>query len=1127
MKILRSQGPRAALAKVSEIWQADPNNFDIRDWVAYLQAQDANKLQSERILSVILDSRKAEHNFITSWNLAVIYAQGHKEAKAYELLLPLLNSNSNDERLIKVLLGLARSLNDHEGFLRLISQSRTLMYHPIAFSLAVEISDDSRAKSILTEMIARWENEWDLPHISSCYRNEDELMAVVTSGMIAGQLEQVTAWLRARIVAMPAWIPNYLVLAQVLEREHRDFDAAFQVLVEASKHRKNDDFRRDEAYRDLLEFCRRTKRRDLEQKAYELAKRARVSESVLGSFRVDSRLVTETDGQSAPQSMQPPVLPKLPRIPTRDEPNFTWITAKLARIRDAESFSKDQVALEDFSSMLSRYYADTSVQIVPWLKDLSKIINQFAQAEPESSYDDRVVLYNRATAIERDLTRHLESGALPPDLVEVMTPYHEALKRVVSNLSRAAGVGPKVEATVLNPFIAPDAARTTLVVQLKNTTNGDRTITDVVVELRAERNLASVMPRQRLVRKLEAAQTVDINFTVALDPTVRAASEITFDVYVRATVEGFLNVDQPIVQTKLPVKTLLAAIQRDDIPKVFIDSSPLDQSSQLFQGRDSLMQRIRNSLYDGTQRERLFLDGIRRVGKSSIINFVPLNVPEGIIAVPLGTEGLGLQVPLDAAVVLGKVAKEIDATYAARGMKTPDLAARPTIDDCSAYFASVAAATGQTPLLMIDEFQEMLKSIKETGRNAEVILDILRNALEKRFLYGLFTGSIRFSDLSTIVPHRIFGNITRLRVSFLEDQDVAAILRAGFGQWVTATDGAVRSIFDLTGGYPYIVQKVGSALVTLLNEEKRCVASTDDVERVATADLLSDDSIFEYWWPAEQLRRDEERAVELLFHHFPDSTSVPIDDFLARVERREVENLRRALQNLQSCEVLDSTGAGQLRFTAEIIRRWLRGHYHPAERRLRIPAQREMSKATSVVSDATVMAGQVGVYIDHENFVRSIARIRIARFGDSEPAARWFDRSLNQVLGEVEKRFGRIDQKVAVAFWDRQDEMRLQPSYTRRDFDVRTPERTGKGNEADFKLADEIRRSMAQAKREGASLRDAIVITGDADFTNVISGLKNDGVNVHVWAGGASASQTLVGLVGRDNVVMLDDVCKK
>ncbi len=1125
MRTLRNHGPRAAMVKVSEIWQEDANNLDIRDWAAYLHAQDASKLQAERILTVIRDSRKADHNFTTSWNLAVIYSQRHEEAKAYELLLPLFHTHQTDERLIKVLLGLARSLNDHEGFLRLIPQSRTLMYHPIAFTLAVEINDDARAKSILTEMIARWEHQWDLPHVSALYRNEDELIAVVTSGMIAGQIEQVIAWLRARIAAAPAWIPNYLVLANVLEREHRDFDDAFQVLLEGCKRRRDDDPRRDAAYRDLLDLCRRAKRTDLEQRAYEFAKKARVSESVLSQFQVDSRVVKDraSDDETEPSQTPPPTKP--PKVVTREEPNFTWITAKLARIRDADSFSKEQVALDDFSSMLSRYYPDTSVQIVPWLKDLSKITNQFAEAEPESSYNDRVVLYNRATAIERDLTRHMESGALPPDLVEVMTPYHEALKRVVSNLSRAAGVGPKVESTILNSFIAPDAPRTTVVVQLKNTTNGERTITDVVVELRAERNLAAVMPRQRLIRRLEAAQTVDINFTITLDATARSAAEVTFDMYVRSSVEGFLNVDQPIAQTKLPVRTLRAAINTDEIPKLFIDSSPLDQSSQLFHGRDTVMQRIRSSLYDGTQRERLFLDGIRRVGKSSIINFVPLNVPDVIIAVPLGTEGLGLQVPLDAAVVLWKIAKVIDDAFRARAITRPALPTPPTIDGCAAYFESVKAVTGYTPLLMVDEFQEMLKSIKETGRNAEVILDILRNALEKRFIYGLFTGSIRFSSLSTIVPHRIFGNITRLRVSFLEEPDVMAVLRAGFGQWVVATPGAVKSIFELTGGYPYIVQKFGSALVTLLNEEKRCIASSDDVERVASADLLSDDSIFEYWWPTDQLRRDEERAVELLFHHFPDATSVSIDDFLGRVERREVENLRKALQNLQSCEVLDSTGAGQLRFTAEIVRRWLHGHYHRAERRLRIPMQQEDSSLPAIVANTRPLLGHVGVYIDHENFVRSLARIRIARSSENEPAVRWFDRSLKQVLGEVEKRFGRIDQKVAVAFWDRQDEMRLQPSYTRRDFDVRTPERTGKGNEADFKLADEIRRSMAQAKLEGASLRDAIVITGDADFTNVISGLKNDGVNVHVWAAGASASQTLIGLVGPENVVMLDDIC--
>ena len=1124
MLMLEGGRVRDALNMVGTIWEGDNTNYDVRDWAAYLHAQDGNKLQAERFLALIRDSRKAEQNFATNWNLAVIHAQRHDEAKAYELLLPLVKTNPTDERLIKVLLGLARTLNDHEGFLRLIPQSLTLRYHPIAFNVAAEMKDP-RAANFLAEMISGWETQWELPHLHARFDDDEELMAVLAKGIFAGQLGLVTAWLRARVVEMSTWIPNYLVLARVLENEHRDIDGAFQALADACRARRPDDPRRDASYRDLLEFCRRNKREDLEQKSYEIARRGKASEDILKSFRITQVMPAQRQ-PSEPPKPEPEI-----RIQTPEGPNFTWISAKLARIRDVTSFSKEQSALDEFSAELSKHYVDTTVQIVPWLKDLSKIINQFAQAagsEADADYRDRLVLYNRATTIERDLTRHLQGGALPPDLVEVMTPFYEALKRVVSDLSRAAGVGPKVESTILNPFIAPDVPRTTVVVQLRNVTDGLRTITDVVVELRAERNLAVVTPRQRSIRKLEASQTEEINFTIALDQGIRSESEVTLDVYVRASAEGFLNIDLPIAQTRIPVKTLGMAINRDEIPKLFIDSSPLDETSPLFQGRDSLLQQIRNSLFGGIQREKLFLDGIRRVGKSSIVNFVPLNVPDDVVAVPLRMERFGLQSPLDAASVLWKIGKAIEAAYVSRGVTPPDAPTEPSIDDCAAFITSVKAFTGKTPFLMFDEFQRMLLRIKETGSNAEVILDILRAGLEDQTVYGLFTGSIRFDRLSTIVPHRIFGNIRRLRVSFLKADDVAAVLRAGFSPWVTMSDGAVKRICDLTAGYPYVVQKFGSFLVDLLNEEKRCIASAEDVDRVANADVLSDNSIFlRNWWP-DYFGLAEERAIELFFHHFPEATSVPIDDFLARTERREVDNLRVALQNLQSCEVLDSTDAGQLRFTAVIVRQWLRSHYHVGERRLRIPPMREEQQPRASHSVAAVEsrpAGQVGVYIDHENFVRSLARIRISKHGESEPLVRWFDRSLNQVLGEVEKRFGRIDQKVAVAFWDRQDEMRLQASYTKRDFAVRTPERTGKGNEADFKLADEIRRSMAQAKREGASLRDAVVITGDADFTNVISGLKNDGVNVHVWAAGASASQTLVNLVGRDNVVMLDDIC--
>jgi hypothetical protein len=114
---------------------------------------------------------------------------------------------------------------------------------------------------------------------------------------------------------------------------------------------------------------------------------------------------------------------------------------------------------------------------------------------------------------------------------------------------------------------------------------------------------------------------------------------------------------------------------------------------------------------------------------------------------------------------------------------------------------------------------------------------------------------------------------------------------------------------------------------------------------------------------------------------------------------------------------------------------------------------------------------------------------------------------------------------VAVAFWNRPNEATLTSPYVQQEFVIRQPEDVKQDNAVDFKLADEVRRTMGQAAKEGSHLQDAIIVTGDGDFSHLVSGLKNDHVRVHIWAGSQSLNPKLRELVGDDRVVDIADVC--
>jgi hypothetical protein len=542
--------------------------------------------------------------------------------------------------------------------------------------------------------------------------------------------------------------------------------------------------------------------------------------------------------------------------------------------------------------------------------------------------------------------------------------------------------------------------------------------------------------------------------------------------------------------------------------------------SALFQGREDVLNRIKNSIYAGVQRERLFLDGIRRVGKTSVLNFVPLHMPDDVLSIDLKLESLGVAPPLDPTDFLRLICEQVEAKLAAQGLSAgavPQDGGPAGLRSLAGYLAGIRKASGKTPLLIFDEFQRLLEAIAATGASAEVILDYLRATLEDGTIYGLLTGSVRFDRLSAIVKHRIFGNLTRLRVSFLDAENVGKVLRAGFAQWVQVTEAAVRRVHELTGGYPWLVQSFGSNLIDVMNDERRTIATTTDVDRVNRDHILVDNSLFEHWWPSTQLGRAEERFVEFLFQQYPGVAQVSVRDFLERVDWREQQSFRRALDNLRACEVIDSTEVEVLRFSGLSLRQWLE---------LQMQDGRLHIQVTTTVEVKKPAPGQIGIFVDHENLVKTLDRITISRqHGRPTDRRDWFSRCLTNILSEAERRVGPLQQKVAVAFWNRSNEAVLTSPYVQQEFDMRQPEDVKQDNAVDFKLADEVRRTMGQAAKEGSHLQDAIIVTGDGDFSHLVSGLKNDHVRVHIWAGGQSLNPKLRELVGDERVVDIADVC--
>lgn len=1134
-KLTRTDDPdqvRRALPIMRDLWQQDISNLDLKNWVAYLQAKTGNLPAAQQMFEEIQKRRLPKHNFATDWNLAVLAYDRKNESEAYGLLMPLLDGENLDEDLIIVVLALSLKLDDQERFLNTVPLTMTLKYHPLALDVAYQIKNTDKAEELLAQLLNQWQGKWQLPPYTQRFDDNNEFVQTINRAIVERQTEQVIAWLEARSRHNGNWIPNYLQLSRVLEEEVQDIDKAFEVLrrrCEQIKRKKNRDQRSiDEAYRDMLELCKRAKRNDLGGKAYQLAKKSFASDDLLNSFgkfnQDDKRQETgenETILQEKPITKNPSIISRDPGLTE----NLAWTNARLTSIGNVSTYVSQSQAIDKFSKIVVEVSPQESATIIDIVQGASAVIETFSGTKIEE-LDARRVLYERANNYEKRLYELLRSKALTTHLTDVVTPYAQALKRVIGDLSRQVGESPSIDAAIENSFISLENNHTTLAVLVTN--QSQRAVRDVLIQLLPENPLVTVSGnRERRLDSLDVQKSHIFNFPIernSLD-NLDYPQEISFGISLEASAEGFSKI-QGIKKQTIPIKKLQDVIGIDRIPKLFQAGQPLNPADPtLFQGRNDVLSQIQGSFYGGIQREKYFLDGIRRVGKTSILNFLTLYLPENIIPVLVNMQNLGIRGPINSAVVLRGICALIrDELIAVVGNiiePLPESAFESAPGAAFAAFLNEVETTlpGRVPLLLIDEFQELLEAIAKTGteRNRDkIVLDQMRSHLEGRKLSALFTGSVRFDRLSRIIDHHIFGTLRRLRVSFLSEGEVSDVLRAGLEKWVTVPSETIKKIYQLTGGYPWLIQTYGSESVDLLNRERRTIITPEDIIEITNKSVICNNELFRFWWAPEQLKLEEERFIERLLRNYQSNQPVSIEEFFADIHSNQRAEFTRALENLRACEVLDSTQNKVLMFSGDVLREWLQQQLQDGK-----------LKIQSSTPELPVKRGRVGVFVDHENLIKGLERISNRR-GISVPTDKieWFSSIFEHIYAEIERRVGKINHhKVTVAFWSRPHEAILLSPYFSKGFRPSQPEALKEKNAADLKLADEFRQEREKAINEGSSLDQVIIVGADSDLVETVKGLKINGVDVKVWGGSKDVKDTYIDSISEENFVALDDVC--
>jgi hypothetical protein len=239
---------------------------------------------------------------------------------------------------------------------------------------------------------------------------------------------------------------------------------------------------------------------------------------------------------------------------------------------------------------------------------------------------------------------------------------------------------------------------------------------------------------------------------------------------------------------------------------------------------------------------------------------------------------------------------------------------------------AVARQLAPRPIVVVlDELDYLVNywERKELRQDVYDFFNMVRSLLSPRegplrSFRWLLSGSDRCTSMFEDYQNPLYGSITQLPMHPMAQHECNQILHAPFatipGRPITLTESALREVFEVTGGFPFFVQMLGSRLCNVLLDSPSNVVSRWHV-REAVRRSLPSDNVTEAAAPYDKVLepiKDHadhpllEYLLSLIARHTTDEEPrVRFDDVLQQSEELLGAQLSRA-RVMQLCKLLDT-----------------------------------------------------------------------------------------------------------------------------------------------------------------------------------------------------------------------------
>ena len=284
------------------------------------------------------------------------------------------------------------------------------------------------------------------------------------------------------------------------------------------------------------------------------------------------------------------------------------------------------------------------------------------------------------------------------------------------------------------------------------------------------------------------------------------------------------------------------------------------EDRELFLGRSDLRDAFKNRVLTAAQMPLFFIQGQRRVGKSSLIAFLPTILDRGFKVVSFDMqEHPGLPLPALLLQWQQRIHETLGVQPAAPPESEPAPAAAAPENTAQTWIAAWQAfrtdldAIAQTQeariVLAIDEYEELHRILQSDPVAGGQLLGAMRawSQGQNRAVL-LFAGADFLSELRSPNWSEYFVQAERLFVDYLDRTDALKLINL-VGLKYPPT--LLETMYLDTLGHPCLLQKICREIVTIVNKtgrESRAVTEADYQEALRRALLMPDDGVVNIFW---------------------------------------------------------------------------------------------------------------------------------------------------------------------------------------------------------------------------------------------------------------------------------------